>query len=82
MKFQLLKKELKCSKIKTFLALTLSDHILIMLISAYMHIVIGDEWYGVVNGQNTFIFNRIIALDHIETKRFLSVISLLFILSE
>ena len=27
-----------------------------------IHIVIGDEWYGIVNGQNLSIFNRVTAL--------------------
>ena len=27
-----------------------------------MHIVIGDEWYGIVNGQNPSIFNGVTAL--------------------
>ena len=27
-----------------------------------IHIVIGDEWYGIVNGQNPSIFNRVTAL--------------------
>ena len=27
-----------------------------------IHIVIGDEWYGIVNGQNPFIFNGVTAL--------------------
>ena len=27
-----------------------------------IHIVIGDEWYGIVNGQNTSIFNGVTAL--------------------
>ena len=26
------------------------------------HIVIGDEWYGIVNGQNPSIFNGVTAL--------------------
>ena len=30
-----------------------------------IHIVIGDEWYGIVNGQNPSIFNRVTALFHI-----------------
>ena len=28
----------------------------------YIHIVIGDEWYGIVNGRNPSIFNRVTAL--------------------
>ena len=27
-----------------------------------IHIVIGDEWYGIVNGQNPSIFNGVTAL--------------------
>ena len=27
-----------------------------------IHIVIGDEWYGIVNGQNLSIFNGVTAL--------------------
>ena len=27
-----------------------------------IHIVIGDEWYGIVNGQNTSIFNGVTAI--------------------
>ena len=27
-----------------------------------IHIVIGDEWYGIVNGKNPFIFNGVTAL--------------------
>ena len=27
-----------------------------------IHIVIGDEWYGIVNGQNQSIFNGVTAL--------------------
>ena len=27
-----------------------------------IHIVIGDEWYGIVNGQNSSIFNGVTAL--------------------
>ena len=30
-----------------------------------IHIVIGDEWYGIVNGQNPSIFNGVTALFHI-----------------
>ena len=30
-----------------------------------IHIVIGDEWYGIVNGQNPSNFNRVTALVHI-----------------
>ena len=29
-----------------------------------IHIVIRDEWYGIVNGQNPSIFNRATALVH------------------
>ena len=29
---------------------------------AYNHIVIGDEWYGIVNGQNPTIFDGVTAL--------------------
>ena len=28
----------------------------------FIHIVIGDEWYGIVNGQNPSIFNGVTAL--------------------
>ena len=31
-------------------------------ISRPVHIVIGDEWYGIVNGQNPSIFNGVTAL--------------------
>ena len=31
-----------------------------------IHIVIWNEIYGIFNGQNQSIFNRVIALDHIE----------------
>ena len=27
-----------------------------------IHIVIGDEWYGIIDGQNPSIFNRVTAL--------------------
>ena len=27
-----------------------------------IHIVIGDEWYGIVNGHNPYIFNEVTAL--------------------
>ena len=30
-----------------------------------IHIVIGDEWYEIVNGQNPFFLNRATALVHI-----------------
>ena len=30
-----------------------------------IHIVIGDEWYGIVNGQNSSIFNGVTALSRI-----------------
>ena len=29
-----------------------------------IHIVIGDEWYGIVDEQNLSIFNRVTALVH------------------
>ena len=29
-----------------------------------IHIVIGDEWYGIVNGQNPTIFDGVTALSH------------------
>ena len=29
-----------------------------------IHIVIRDEWYGIVSGQNPSIFNRVTALVH------------------
>ena len=29
-----------------------------------IHIVIGDEWYGIVDGRNLSIFNRVTALVH------------------
>ena len=30
----------------------------------YIHIVIGDEWYGIVDGKNPSNFNRFTALVH------------------
>ena len=35
-----------------------------------IHIVIGDEWYGIVNGQNPSIFNGVTALFRIGKKVF------------
>ena len=46
-----------------------------------IHIVIGDEWYGIVNGQNRIIFDGVTALSPFK-KWFLAVILLLFMISE
>ena len=29
-----------------------------------IHIIIGDKWYGIVDGQNPSIFNKVTALVH------------------
>ena len=47
-----------------------------------IHIVIGDEWYGIVNGQNRSIFNGVTALFRIGKNGFWPVIPLLFMISE
>ena len=47
-----------------------------------IHIVIGDEWYGIVNGQNPSIFNGVTALFRIGKNGFWPVIPLLFMISE
>ena len=48
-----------------------------------IHIVIGDEWYGIVNGQNPSIFNGVTALFLSYWKNgFWPVIPLLFMISE
>ena len=44
-----------------------------------IHIVIGDEWYGIVNGQNPTIFDGVTALSPFKKW---SVILLLFMISE
>ena len=46
-----------------------------------IHIVIGDEWYGIVNGQNPTIFDGVTALSPFK-KWFLACYSLLFMISE
>ena len=45
-----------------------------------IHIVIGDEWYGIVNGQNPTIFDGVTALSPFNG--FWPVILLLFMISE
>ena len=47
-----------------------------------IHIVIGDEWYGIVNGQNPSIFNGVTALFSYWKNGFWPVIPLLFMISE
>ena len=46
-----------------------------------IHIVIGDEWYGIVNGQNPTIFDGVTALSPLKNG-FWPVILLLFMISE
>ena len=46
-----------------------------------IHIVIGDEWYGILNGQNPSIFNRVTALFSYWKNGFWPVIPLLFMIS-
>ena len=43
-----------------------------------IHIVIRDEWYGIVNGQNLSFFNRVTALVH--TAKIASGVLLLYYL--
>ena len=47
-----------------------------------IHIVIGDEWYGIVNGQNPSIFNGVTSLFLYWKNGFWPVIPLLFMISE
>ena len=47
-----------------------------------IHIAIGDEWYGIVNGQNPSIFNGVTALFRIGKMVSGPVIPLLFMISE
>ena len=44
-----------------------------------IHIVIGDEWYGIVNGQNPTIFDGVTVLSPFKKRL---VILLLFMISE
>ena len=37
---------------------------MVLLFKFCIHIVIGDEWYGIVDGQNPSIFNRVTVLVH------------------
>ena len=46
-----------------------------------IHIVIGDEWYGIVNGQNPSIFNGVTALFRIG-KMVSGLLFLYFMISE
>ena len=47
-----------------------------------IHIVIGNEWYGIVNGQYLSIFNGVTALFRIGKMVLWPVIPLLFMISE
>ena len=47
-----------------------------------IHIVIGDEWYGIVNGQNPSIFNGVTSFFTYWKNGFWPVIPLLFMISE
>ena len=44
-----------------------------------IHIVIGNEWYGIVDGQSPFIFNRVTAFVHNGINSVWPIIPLLFI---
>ena len=46
-----------------------------------IHIVIGDEWYGIVNGKNPTIFDGVTVLSPFKNG-FWPVILLLFMISE
>ena len=46
-----------------------------------IHVVIGDEWYGIVNGQNPTIFDEVTALSPFKNG-FWPVILFLFMISE